>query len=347
VRAKTQRLAEIVAILAVALATGCGDGRDQASDREQIRQVVADMQRDIAADKPRRACEAFSREVRRQIGMAGHGTPSGCALDLRETLDLIRLSIRDARPAVDAVELDGDRAIATLAGANRTAMRVPFAHEDGRWRIANLFGASTLPPKTVAARPDTPPELPTTSAAATPATSGAAVTVAGSARPCGRVRRDGAHGVAGGCRGDVVGGAADFVVRTPLGSFPLSAEGCAPLGGLRIASDGRIWIDEMALRMMPSQHLCADTVPCTTSKGEIVPWAGRLRMAAGGQLVGELEMCVATCVGRYRGTAKVEASTSPRGMRLRFDSSPLESGGLIVHGSWRVAGLGSVKIRRT
>jgi hypothetical protein len=45
-----------------------------------------------------------------------------------------------------SVEVDGDRATMLAADESGWRVRVPFANEDGEWRIDDFFGVSGPPP---------------------------------------------------------------------------------------------------------------------------------------------------------------------------------------------------------
>jgi hypothetical protein len=124
-------------------------------------------------------------------------------------------------------------------------------------------------------------------------------------------------------------------VTTPAGTFLLAR--CQPHTTFRIDGSGRVWVTYHSKRL-DGLGGCSDVVQCTTRGERPLPWEGRLVATPEGRVVGDIDVCLATCVGRFEGRARIELVRNSRGWRLELDDAQVGPGAIELDGSWGLAG---------
>lgn len=140
----------VVLLVASAIgAVACGNGDAERADRQSIRTTLAEVVDDFADGDLDAVCAQMSASAKRHVGVIGHGTPTRCQRDLALLVKSVGARQRQALapPRVARVELDGGRGTAIVLLGRGTPTRIPFAEEDGKWKIDNFFGISAFPPK--------------------------------------------------------------------------------------------------------------------------------------------------------------------------------------------------------
>ena len=119
-------------LAAVALGpAGCSDTDHGA----EIRAAIAGFQASFRDGDLGRACDGMTPAARRHVGQAGHDPPRRCPVDLRAVRDMVG----SRPPVVTRVEVEGDRAVATMRlGGDR--LRVPLERQGSAWRIDGVYG---------------------------------------------------------------------------------------------------------------------------------------------------------------------------------------------------------------
>ncbi len=136
----------VAAIASVGLALGgCGgDDRSPEADRQEIRDVVREVQADFAAGDLAAVCESLTKDAQRHIGDAEHDPPTTCDRDIRLFAGGVSKGSGAVRPgsrSIERIAVDGDRATATVSlGGRDAASDVPLAREDGEWKVDGLYG---------------------------------------------------------------------------------------------------------------------------------------------------------------------------------------------------------------
>jgi outer membrane murein-binding lipoprotein Lpp len=334
--------ARVVAVGAMLLAlAGCGSE----SDADKVESAVVDLQQDVAEQRFDEACESMTPKVHKQLGESADRQVSRCTKDLDELVKLLRAGggggFSDA-PGVAAVKVTGDRATATVEASDGSLIDVPFERRDGKWLLANFFGASTFPLP--------PPESPATFQTGRVRTAvltgppAKAVDPRSGAR-CSAVGERAGQIAAGGCATTIRDSGFETEVRTVFGSFDLAR--CRAEGKVHVSGDGRILISGFDMKGSGGEGAdggradaaCGDVYPCYRAKdGQYFPWSGRLRQAPGGRLRAQVDVCLATCVGRFEGKTDIELSRDGRGWRIDFDDAPVGPGALRLNGSVSAAG---------
>jgi hypothetical protein len=138
----SRTIALVVCLATTALALpGCGQ-----SDDDEIHTTLREIRESFIAEDYGAVCSNLAPAARRQLGSFGHTEPTSCAADLASKLSAEILSPRDrVEPAIQTIEIDGDRATAVtvLGGTTPTALR--FVKVDDRWLLSTLFAASGRP----------------------------------------------------------------------------------------------------------------------------------------------------------------------------------------------------------
>lgn len=134
-------LRAVAATVAVALTVGgCGS----ATDEQQIRDLVADVQTAFAEGQVTGVCDMLTRAARTHIESIGHESTRICAREMREFLRGVRAApgYHPHRPSPEIVEVEvmGDRALATMAVGAGRLLDVPFRRVGDRWRVNGLYG---------------------------------------------------------------------------------------------------------------------------------------------------------------------------------------------------------------
>lgn len=129
-----------LALAAFALTpAACGEG----SDEEQIRAAVDELQTAFAERDLEGACATMTAAAQEHIRGLGHDKRPSCAAGLRLVYPSWRKGAKVRRghvAAIASVTVRGSRATVTMLVASQARARVPFAREDGEWRIDALYG---------------------------------------------------------------------------------------------------------------------------------------------------------------------------------------------------------------
>lgn len=126
------------ATLAIA-AAGCGSS-SSSSDEDRINGVFGDLQDAMAARDYDGLCAATTTDAHHQAGQLGHKKEATCQRDMRQLVAMVRNApVTVAPPKIVRLKIDGGRAIAVVV-AGRSRTRVPFAKEDGDWKVDALYG---------------------------------------------------------------------------------------------------------------------------------------------------------------------------------------------------------------
>lgn len=137
-RRGSSTLAVVTALAAMAAGVaGCGS-----SDEDQVRGVFADLQDAFVARDYDELCAVTTADAQNHIGQIGHEPPSGnCKLEMRRLVGMARANpVEPAMPQIVRLSVDGDRATAIIATKTGSQTRVPFAKEDGDWKVDALYG---------------------------------------------------------------------------------------------------------------------------------------------------------------------------------------------------------------
>ena len=198
-------------------------------------------------------------------------------------------------PHVEAftnVEVDGAKAVATVALDRRWRARAWLDRQDGRWRLSGLFG--------------TPPGLAQRTAeeiadASFPAARGSGVEAPnGDGEPCPDLSQAAYPKVSGGCRVELSTPVIPLTILTPFGDFEF--ERCAIDYRVRVDSSGRTWTEDFEVTGDERSVACGDVNPCYDySVEDLAPWRGRIHPDGQDAFVHRTDMCLQTCVGHFVG----------------------------------------------
>lgn len=141
------RLATVAGIMATGVAISACGGSGSDADEEQIRAAIERTQKAFAAGDLRAVCASLTKDGQRQIGQLGHdiigAPPEPCAPELALIADAIKQNgglARALRPKVIDIEVDGDKATATVRFDRRGQGAVPLAKERDEWKVDALYG---------------------------------------------------------------------------------------------------------------------------------------------------------------------------------------------------------------
>jgi hypothetical protein len=124
----------------------CGGGAGSDAE-DEIETAVRDVQRAFAAGNTDRVCALISAAARKHIRAMGHDVnpqaSEPCYFDLYMFIEGVEKSPtwreRTAREIGD-IEVEGDRATATVRFEDGQTASLPLVHEEGRWRVDALYG---------------------------------------------------------------------------------------------------------------------------------------------------------------------------------------------------------------
>jgi hypothetical protein len=130
----------IAPVLALALAlAACGGGSD--GEEEAVRGAVDRLYSALAEKDAGGVCEALARKQREVVARGGGTKPrASCEQVMGVALNFVGRGkgLEDADQAqVSDVEVDGDRAVATVEFKGRSA-RLELRKEDGDWKVSTL-----------------------------------------------------------------------------------------------------------------------------------------------------------------------------------------------------------------
>lgn len=130
-----------LAIAASPVAIGCGgeSAQDVAADRGAIRDVARSVQESFAKGDVAGVCRRLTKAAQVHVGNAGHGLPEGCPKDLRTFGGWVEKgSFVPGR--IVSTDVDGETATARMEFRG-SRIDVPFAQEDGEWKLNALYGS--------------------------------------------------------------------------------------------------------------------------------------------------------------------------------------------------------------
>jgi hypothetical protein len=280
--------------------------RESGSARE-VAQTVRTLQRAFVDRDPVGICRLTSKSAQKQAGKGAHSTVTTCPRDVREFFAAIRRGggwREGSLPSVVAIDVEGDRATATVATDVSDRTDLPLVHEEGRWKLDAFFGTPVPQAKQVTE------EL---REARFPAQRAAAVTVSEhDGRSCGELSDARYPVVSGGCRFRVRSTDAVFDVKTVFGEFKLAD--CRLSYHVLVDGAGRTWVDKLEIAGSPKvENACGDINSCwkmmTNSAGgrqaAYLPWKGRISGDGDGGFTHTVDVCMATCVGYFVGELRV------------------------------------------
>jgi hypothetical protein len=317
------RLVALAAIGLVALApSSCGNGADKQRSAAEIRMVADEVGLALQQHDFRGICRQLTRSGRGQVGIAAHQDTT-CQRNVGPLAQAIARAAEagDRPPKPLALDVQDDRARLTVGYESGATRAVPFAHEDGRWKLDAFVGAPL--------EPAAPPRL--------PGSTGPAVRVRevvdGRRIDCPPVDTSILPTVTGGCSVEFTGRRLTLWAGTVAGAFPFTD--CSAKYTAQIARDGEMWIDDFSIR---GDRGCSDALPCSVQPGDpsapVMPWAGRIYARPDGDFGAKLQICFATCVGQFEGRLELDVPQRGRRWRGRSDAS---TSGLDVQGAWRSA----------
>jgi hypothetical protein len=135
---RTKTACLLLALGAVMPLSGCFGGGDDKSDRDQIDQVMADLQSASRDGDGSRICqEIFTPKL---AALISRSSKSGdCATEVKA-----KLFAPDAKIDVESVDVpDGSTATATVKEGNGNVSKVSLVKQGGEWRIRGVTAAST------------------------------------------------------------------------------------------------------------------------------------------------------------------------------------------------------------
>lgn len=322
--------------------SGCGDEDDQdpaspvaaaptleePSPERAVARVVRRMQAAFAAGDLGGVCEYLSEKAKLQVGTAGHGTPSTCRYDVARWLPTLREGgFYDDDTDVVAVELVGDRAVATVAKDLRHQVDVYFRRIDGAWRLETFFGEPDQRARNY------PGEV--EQGAFPPAVGPPVLASDARGNPCPRLDAAAFPRVSGGCTFSVsTPRAATLTVATAVGELDLSD--CLIHYQARVDAQGRTWIDRFAIdRDVGEFNACGDVYSClmdadvdNPADTSQIPIRGRLVSTGGAGFVHKIDICVASCLGYFVGRLDITFVHGSRGWRAEAADASVGRSGL-------------------
>ncbi len=305
----------IVAVLAL-LPTACGD------DPQPEIEAVFDRAATAFADRDARTlCRLLSPRGKLLVGSSGHEErPLNCRQDVRRFIDATLPYRAGPRPEiVDVAETDDGRASAHVRLPSGATVTLPFTESSGGdWQLDGFFDASLSLLQAV-----NYPEANRLTVAPDPAPPDADnVTVRDgrtSRRPCPNVIMDANEYplVSGGCVLEVKAEAIGMSVWGPFGVLPYGD--CEVSYALHVDSAGRAWLTDF---LVMGRNPCVDTVACYDRDKQNIPWAATITRTGDDRLRIRLDdICLDTCMGRFRGRWDMELVQQPQGTTVRFAST--------------------------
>jgi hypothetical protein len=161
---------------------------------------------------------------------------------------------------------------------------------------------------------------------------------------CPALRLRGRYTVEGGCVFEIDDSELEHSVTTPVGTFMLAR--CFPVGKMRIDRRGRFFVTGFGNNGIEGP--CGDVHACRGGSDERpLPWRGQLSATRDDRFVGQLAICMATCVGRFEGRAEIEFVKTDKSWRVELDHAQVGPGALELDGSWTPAGSEALSLRPT
>jgi hypothetical protein len=138
---------------------------------------------------------------------------------------------------------------------------------------------------------------------------------------------------------EVGGGSVDLVIRTAVGDLIYAT--CSQDHTLRIDSSGATYWDDFD----PDARCAPDWHPCMRHRQR--PWKGQIEVDQRGRFSQVVDFCWDTCMGQFRGKARLELRESSGGWRQRADEDMLGLSGLEIDGGWRFDRRAAIEIQRS
>jgi hypothetical protein len=134
---RTKTACLLLALGAVMPLSGCFGGGDDKSDRDQIDQVMSDLQSASRDGDGSRICqEIFTPKLAALISRSAKS--GSCATEVKS-----KLFSPNATIDVKDIEVGGDStATATVKEANGNVSKVSLVKQDGEWRVRGVSAAS-------------------------------------------------------------------------------------------------------------------------------------------------------------------------------------------------------------
>jgi hypothetical protein len=156
-------------------------------------------------------------------------------------------------------------------------------------------------------------------------------TAGGERVPCPPVRVRGPKRIDGGCVLEANGSYIELEVKTMVGALEFSS--CTMYFTMHVDRAGSFVIEDAKI---DGRNPCNDAFPCFTEES-ILPWRGEIRRSAGGKLQAHVDMCLDTCMGRFRGPFVAELRPTRKGWRLVADHAPVGMSGWEFDGHLDIA----------
>lgn len=335
-----QRIAILGAVVGVGAVAGCSSNDDE----QALRGAFAEVRAAVDRGDPAALCEALGDAAQRQLGSIGHEHPTTCHRDALPFLrSLTRAGVsRGFRPHLLSADVDGDRALATVAVAPGSRVELPFERADGDWRLASVFAITATPRREIGTpvpgqvvldEPDPPP-----------ATSEASASRAGGA-PCGdyEERVDPYVPLRGGCELRAPPTPATLTLQSAFGEMILAE--CEIDFFLNVDGRGRVGLSRFWAGGGSQGGPCWDIVACERPNPPPeslatlrTPWDGVIGRDRKGWSV-LVDLCLETCVGQFEGVLEFALTPAP-GDRWRLHARDAAAGtsGLALAGSWDTRG---------
>ncbi|MEX1141496.1 MAG: nuclear transport factor 2 family protein [Thermoleophilaceae bacterium] len=311
--ARRRRAAAVVAVAALAL---CGGGcSDAGGDPEaEIRAALETVRTAFAAGDLDTVCALLARSAVREVGSIGHSSPTDCWADASTLADrMASVRVRAAEPPrIAAVQVAGDRATAITVMGRGSKTRVRLARENGRWKLATLFGSGGGEGRAGVGRGRD----------------------SATAR-CGPVTVRG-RSVRGGCAATATARDIDFTLLSVLGASAFAR--CGVRMDLHADGRGRVWAANVDTDK--DRFPCNDIAPCSGRPGVGAlpssgpPWRGRVR-GSGARMRLELDVCLDTCIGRFEGRTRLRLVPAGRRWAM-WVRGAVGLSGLELEGEWEL-----------
>jgi len=321
-----------LAMLAVAATSIAGCGADDDQERDRVEQRIETLQTAFDTRDLRDACRGMTERAQLLITYMAHAAAPSCEASLRRLKGWMAngdRSVIGPAPAVEDVDVDGRRAVATIEQRGSRPYSVRMASSGERWKLDGVFDAGASTFQELSDVPPDPPSPP-------PPTSGdgdaaEVSTSASDGDACPSVRLGGAGGVSGGCVLSLSRAKLTMSVLNLFGRMPLAD--CRLRLTLHVDSRGRTWADDF---QTVGPRACGDIRGCESNQlsSQHRPWHGRIERGPDGRLRHRfVDVCLDTCVGEYRGDWAVGMKRHGRGWRLRSSAAMVGSSGWLFKGT--------------
>jgi hypothetical protein len=158
--------------------------------------------------------------------------------------------------------------------------------------------------------------------------------------PCPAIMERSPRHVTGGCKLDALGSGISMKVHSMVGDFDFSS--CTVNFDLRLDRHGRALMEHFNIL---GRSPCNDARPCFTETAYL-PIHGRVRAVGPKGLVLAADMCLDTCLGRFRGGFVFAIARSGNAWRLNAERAPIGDSGWEIDGGWDLETPSALEIRR-